>query len=900
MGVPRLALLPNDDEAAVWACWEGQQGGRTFEAYPSHAELWRAVSAAPEPRCAYEIVRERAPCKLYADVELYTPFSVAKAEQEEEAQRMRVGLRVFLEAMRRAGGGGALTVLDGTRRAHLPADKAAKLLGTSPQATEAQSVWKRSYHVVVQGHAFENAAAVKARMQQSTPSLASCFPEGSALRALAERQPGAVDMSVYYKNKHFRMLDCCKANAPDAPFRFDAHLNEHTEPLDALVTYARHLPRMVVVGAPIKTAPAAASSSRGVKRPRTTSTASMMESPSGMLAGLQALMVRCGDSRTEVLGLHATEEDGTLRWECRNRGTRPCLLSQTDHRSNQALLFVSLPPSLVVPSSKVYDVKYQCMSERCGRPTGIIGRLRWCDAAQTFAPEVEFPPRLCPASRRPSTFRARTVPAGCFHEAAAAHPEEEAASEEEEEEHGEDDEEAAPPAAAPPLTLAVAAPHIADGEVDPEDPVQNTYERVKARFELRCFKVLSPFAYAHLIDDQTKEPDLYTPIALKHLYANLYYFERDAQQEWKKQLFVPKWMGDVRIKQVKRIVVDPVVADDGQNYNMWPGFAAERLPPVPDADVAELIEPIVRHLYDVYANTHAETTEFLLDYFANMVQRPDRPSHVALSLWGRSGVGKGMPLTFMREKVLGKAVTYQTANPENDLLGRFQNGCVNRVLVQVDEVRSLREHDDRLKDLITNDTVQLERKGRDIVTVRNLVNLVFTSNNENALTVGTDDRRFVLLRCSEKYKANGPYLCGLGRHMERPEVARAFFQFCMGRDLSRYTYDMQLHRPVTDYYLECQRSNVPVTSRFFSALIIAADCPEQIGALALFQRFMLFVNAGMYRVHHTETSFGRHVRRIAGVTKTRQARGTVYQLDAERIRRHLAENNELDEDASLL
>jgi hypothetical protein len=806
---------------------------------------------------------------------------------------MRAGMRVFLEAMRRAGGGGALTVLDGTRRAQLPADKAAKMLGTGAAAAE---VWKRSYHVVVQGHAFESAAAVKARMQQSVPPLAGCFPEGSALRALAERQPGAVDMSVYYKNKHFRMLDCCKASAPDAPFRFDAHLNEHTEPLDALVTYAGHLPRLVVVGAPIKTAaPNTTTGGRGVKRPRTAS----MES-SGMLAGLQALMVRCGDSQTEVRGLHATEEGGVMRWECRNRGTRPCLLSQTDHRSNQALLFVSLPPSLVAASSKVYDVKYQCMSERCGRPTGIIGRLRWCDAAQTFAPEVEFPPRLCPASRRPSTFRARTVPAGCFHEAAAAHPEEAPSPEAEEEEEEPDEEEDAAHIAAPPIALAVTAAATADGEVDPEDPVRNTYECVKARFELRCFKVLSPFAYAHLIDDQTKEPDLYTPIALKHLYANLYFFERDAQQEWKKQLFVPRWMGDVRIKQVKRIVVDPVVADDGQNYNMWPGFAAERLPPVPDADVADLIEPIVRHLYDVYANAHAETTEFLLDYFANMVQRPDRPSHVALSLWGRSGVGKGMPLTFMREKVMGKAVTYQTANPENDLLGRFQNGCVNRVLVQVDEVRSLREHDDRLKDLITNDTVQLERKGRDIVTVRNLVNLVFTSNNENALTVGTDDRRFVLLRCSEKYKADGPYLCGLGRHMERSDVARAFFQFCMARDLSRYTYDMQLHRPVTDYYLECQRSNVPVTSRFFSALIIASDCPEQIGALALFQRFMLFVNAGMYRVHHTETSFGRHVRRIAGVTKTRQARGTIYQLDAERIKRHLAENNELDEDASLV
>jgi hypothetical protein len=200
----------------------------------------------------------------------------------------------------------------------------------------------------------------------------------------------------------------------------------------------------------------------------------------------------------------------------------------------------------------------------------------------------------------------------------------------------------------------------------------------------------------------------------------------------------------------------------------------------------------------VYANAHAETTEFLLNYFANMVQRPDRPSHVALSLWGRSGVGKGMPLTFMREKVLGKPVTYQTANPENDLLGRFENGCVNRVLVQVDEVRSLREHDDRLKDPITNDTLQLERKGREITTVHNLGILVVTSNNENALTVGTNDRRFVLLQCSEKYNADGPYLCGLGQHMEWPEVL-AFFQF------SRRTKMSQMKQALYINSLRCRR-----------------------------------------------------------------------------------------------
>jgi hypothetical protein len=200
------------------------------------------------------------------------------------------------------------------------------------------------------------------------PPLASCFSEGSALRALAERQLGAVDMSVYYKNKHLRMLGCCKASVLDAPFRFDTHLNEHAEPLDALVTYAGHLQRLVVVGTPIKTT-ASAAPCRRVKRPLTS------EGTSLMLNGLQALMVLCWDSQTEVRGLHDIENGGVMRWQCRNRGTRPCLLSQADHRSNQALLFVA--PS----SSKVYDVKYQCMSERCGRPTGVIGRLRRCDAS---------------------------------------------------------------------------------------------------------------------------------------------------------------------------------------------------------------------------------------------------------------------------------------------------------------------------------------------------------------------------------------------------------------------------------------------------------------------------------------------------------------------------------------
>lgn len=835
-------LAPALQHNKVCVCVEERGGGRTFGAYGTHAEMWAAVEASPRPWHAYEIIREGDACKLYADIELYAP-----PELEEEVEKAAV--RPLLECLRQAGGGGALTVLDGTRRVTLSADKAQAL------GLNAERVQKYSYHVIVQGHAFASAAAVKRRILGAVPPLISLLGDHATLRDLVERQPNVMDMSVYYKNKNFRTLGSCKADdATRTAFVRHPRLDETIgdEDVEALVTSnTEGLPRLEDDGDD-------AGSSVAKKRPR-------RGEPrlDALQRALRELMTRYGDTRTEVRYLQATNDSNELRWECRNTGVRPCLLTMNDHRSNHVMLWLQHPPN----SSNlhdVYDVKYQCMSERCGRAAGIIGVLRWQNSR--YEVETIFPPRLCPSARRPANFQARRTPL-------------------------------------PEATIPNDGMSSEDSIMEDEDPESNSYERVKARFELRCFKVLSPFSYANIVDDAS-EPDFYTPTVIQQLYANLYYFERDAQtREWVKRRFIKKWMGDVRIRTVKRIVVDPQLPPRSLQpdvYNLWPGFAAAQLPPVPEADVAELIEPIVRHIFDVYANGDGDTTHFILDLFANLVQRPHMPSHVALSLYGRQGCGKGMPLTFLRERVLGKGCTFQTANPENDLLGRFQNGCVNRILIQVDEVKCLREYDDKLKNLITNDTVQFEKKGRDIITVRNLVNLIFTSNNENTLTVSTDDRRFVLLRCSEKYCGDSAYLTGLGRHMERAEVARAFYQFCLARDLRLYPYDFQMRRPITDYYLECQRSSIPVTSRFFSALVNHGECPERIGALALFQQYVVFHNAGHYKVLLTETAFGRNVRRIAGVTRLRQSKGQIYVLTPDSIKEHLTRHKEFDEDASLI
>ena len=93
------------------------------------------------------------------------------------------------------------------------------------------------------------------------------------------------------------------------------------------------------------------------------------------------------------------------------------------------------------------------------------------------------------------------------------------------------------------------------------------------------------------------------------------------------------------------------------------GFLADSLPPVPEDQEDELIAPIVKHVNDVITGGNAAHTKWVLDYIANMIQRPERKSQVAISLYGAQGCGKGIIFEFLRQKVLGEECSFQTSKP---------------------------------------------------------------------------------------------------------------------------------------------------------------------------------------------------------------------------------------------
>ena len=101
------------------------------------------------------------------------------------------------------------------------------------------------------------------------------------------------------------------------------------------------------------------------------------------------------------------------------------------------------------------------------------------------------------------------------------------------------------------------------------------------------------------------------------------------------------------------------------------------------------------------------------------------------------------------------------------------------------------------------------------------------------------------------------------------------------------------------YYLQMQQVNIPPTSRFFSAMINSNACPDRIGAMALYRRYVDYHEASRYRFPKTIAAFGRILSDLDGVQKEHASTGTVYRFDAPSLRMHLVTAKEYDEDASL-
>jgi len=213
--------------------------------------------------------------------------------------------------------------------------------------------------------------------------------------------------------------------------------------------------------------------------------------------------------------------------------------------------------------------------------------------------------------------------------------------------------------------------------------------------------------------------------------TELEWTEGDPDAPPRRRPIANRWLRDPKRRQYRGMVFEPGEdAEAGPAYNLWQGFTVA---PDPRGDAS----PFLEHLWANVCREREELFDYLLAWFAHMVQRPRERIGTAVAIRGGQGTGKTLT---------GRIVGALVDDPRY-LMGQFNAHLAQTLLLQADEAfwSGDKAGVGHLKGLITSDVQMIEHKGVDPVRVRNYVRLLVTSNEDWVVPAGPDERRWLVI-----------------------------------------------------------------------------------------------------------------------------------------------------------
>ena len=184
-------------------------------------------------------------------------------------------------------------------------------------------------------------------------------------------------------------------------------------------------------------------------------------------------------------------------------------------------------------------------------------------------------------------------------------------------------------------------------------------------------------------------------------------------------------------------------------YNLWKGFACEAIPGTNH-------EPYLKHLLEVVCSGEEEHYQYLINWMARGVQKPNVQGEVAFVMRGNRGAGKGTVATIYGS-LWGRHFLHLSS--AKHLVGQFNAHLRDCVFLYADEAffAGDKAHESSLKTIVTEDTQMIEPKGVDAELVPNYLHLMMSSNQDWVVPAGFDERRFFVLDVNEEHKQDTVY-----------------------------------------------------------------------------------------------------------------------------------------------
>ena len=193
-------------------------------------------------------------------------------------------------------------------------------------------------------------------------------------------------------------------------------------------------------------------------------------------------------------------------------------------------------------------------------------------------------------------------------------------------------------------------------------------------------------------------------------------------------------------------------------YNLWRGFKVEPLKDdeTPTKDMIKGVAMFREHALKNICLGNEDLCQWLLGYFAHLVQKPWEKPLTALVFKGKKGVGKNAFINCIGDLFNGH---YLITSNKRYLTSNFNKHLANLILFVLDEAfwSGDKQAEGILKDLITGHTHLIEHKGREMFSTRNVLRVVIIGNEEWVVPATEDERRFAVFNIGDERQKDGKF-----------------------------------------------------------------------------------------------------------------------------------------------
>ncbi|MEM9469369.1 MAG: DUF5906 domain-containing protein [Pseudomonadota bacterium] len=218
------------------------------------------------------------------------------------------------------------------------------------------------------------------------------------------------------------------------------------------------------------------------------------------------------------------------------------------------------------------------------------------------------------------------------------------------------------------------------------------------------------------------------------------------------------WLTNKRRRTYEAVIFKPSSEPTPPEYfNTWQGFSVK-------PDSSKDCSLFQSHVENIVCSGDKDIAHWVFSWMADAVQNTCEKPGTALVLIGKRGTGK----SFFGEYFGSLFDPHRsTVSQASHVTGKFNSHFTDIVVLQCEEAfwAGDKAGEGVLKDIITNDTINIERKGVDVEKQRNFIRMLITSNESWVVPAGMHERRFLVLHADDEQMQNEAYFNALADEM---------------------------------------------------------------------------------------------------------------------------------------